>query len=106
MYDNKFSNQSTSVLFFYQTNEINLKISIFVKERNLEFVVNLVNSWMSVHLRREFWHLQISQKGNKKILNEKMKISFQCTKDYPVAEPTKASTQLSEGRWFEPTHGF
>ena len=27
-------------------------------------------------------------------------------KNYPVVEPTKAPIQLSEGRWFEPTHGF
>ena len=27
-------------------------------------------------------------------------------KNYPVAEPTKAPIQLSEGRWFEPTYGF
>ena len=25
---------------------------------------------------------------------------------HPIAEPSKAPTQLSEGWWFEPTHGF
>ena len=37
-------------------------------------------------------------------LKKKLLISF--PKNYPVAEPTKAPIQLSEGRWFESAHGF
>jgi hypothetical protein len=38
--------------------------------------------------------------------NLKIKLLMPFPKNYPVVEPTKAPIQLSEGRWFEPTHGF
>ena len=40
------------------------------------------------------------------IFHSSNKVLTQQSSNYSIAKPNKAPIQLSEGRWFEPTHGF